>query len=123
MSSILDIDLDYFNLIENPEQRLLELLDWGDCPIAFVVEKHHKAYSRWKDRVKKGTLTGLFMRFAESHSPFKFGNSFEAVAILPLPQIMGAFCLKYLLTAWPGMAILRIYKRRWLYAYKDSKMG
>lgn len=57
MSSILDIDLDYFNLIENPEQRLHELLDWGDCSIAFVVEKHHKAYSRWKDRVKRGTLT------------------------------------------------------------------
>ena len=57
MSSILDIDLDYFNLIENPEQRLQELLDWGDCPIAFIVEKHHKAYSRWKDRVKRGTLT------------------------------------------------------------------
>ena len=57
MSSILDIDLDYFNLIENPEQRLFDLLDWGDCPIDFVVEKHHKAYSRWKDRIKKGTLT------------------------------------------------------------------
>ena len=57
MSSILDIDLDYFNLIENPEQKLLELLNWGDCQIAFVVEKHHKAYSRWKDRVKRGTLS------------------------------------------------------------------
>ena len=57
MSSILDIDLDYFNLIENPEHRLFDLLDWGDCPIDFVVEKHHKAYSRWKDRIKKGTLT------------------------------------------------------------------
>lgn len=56
MSSILDIDLDYFNLLENPEQRLHELLKWGDCPIAFVVEKHHKAYSHWKDRVKRGTL-------------------------------------------------------------------
>jgi hypothetical protein len=57
MSSILDIDLDYFNLIENPEQKFLELLIWGDCQIAFVVEKHHKAYSRWKDRVKRGTLS------------------------------------------------------------------
>jgi hypothetical protein len=57
MSSILDIDLDYFNLFKKPEQRLEELLEWGDCPIAFIVEKHHKAYSRWKDRVKRGTLT------------------------------------------------------------------
>ena len=31
--------------------------------------------------------------------------------------------LKYLLTACPGMAILRIYTRRWLHAYEDSKMG
>ena len=56
MSSILDIDLDFFDLVENPEQKLHELLAWGDRPIAFVVEKHHKAYSRWKDRVKRGTL-------------------------------------------------------------------
>ena len=57
MSCILDIDLDYFNLIENPEKRLRELLDWGNQRIAFIVEKHHKAFSRWKDRVKRGTLT------------------------------------------------------------------
>jgi hypothetical protein len=57
MSCILDIDLDYFNLIENPEKRLRELLDWGNRRIAFIVEKHHKAFSRWKDRVKRGTLT------------------------------------------------------------------
>jgi hypothetical protein len=56
MSSVLDIDLDYFNLLENPEKRLHELLKWGNCPIAFVVEKHHKAFSRWKDRVQMGTL-------------------------------------------------------------------
>ena len=57
MSSILDIDLDYFSLCKNPEQQLYELLDWGGCPIAFVAEKHHEAFSRWKKRVKTGTLT------------------------------------------------------------------
>jgi hypothetical protein len=57
MSSILDIDLDYFNLSENPEQQLYELLDWGCCPVVFVVEKHHKAYCRWKNLIKKGILT------------------------------------------------------------------
>jgi len=51
MSSILDIDFDYFNLSKNPEQRLYQLLHWGCCPIAFLVEKHHKVYSRWKNRV------------------------------------------------------------------------
>ena len=57
MSSIFDIDLDYFNLIKNPEQKLLGLLNWANCPIAFIVEKHNKAYFRWKNRVKRGTLT------------------------------------------------------------------
>jgi len=56
MSSILDIDLDYFNLIKDPEQRVLDLLDWGDFAIAFIVEKHHKVLPRWKDRVKRRTL-------------------------------------------------------------------
>ena len=49
MSSILDIDLDFFNLLENPEQRLQKLLEWGDCLIAFVVEKHHKVYWLYPD--------------------------------------------------------------------------
>ena len=57
MSSILDIDLDYFNLMENPEQRLHELLEWGACPVAFIVKDHQKAYSRWKSHVEKGKLT------------------------------------------------------------------
>ncbi|OPX37961.1 MAG: hypothetical protein B1H12_03495 [Desulfobacteraceae bacterium 4484_190.2] len=57
MSCILDIDLDYFNLIENPEKRLRELLDWGNRRIAFIVEKQHKTFSRWEYRVKRGTLT------------------------------------------------------------------
>ena len=39
MSCILDIDLDYFNLIENPEKRFRELLDWGNQRIAFIVEQ------------------------------------------------------------------------------------
>ena len=57
MSSILDIDLDYFSLMENPEGRLQELLEWGACPVTFIVENHHKAYSRWKNLVEKGKLT------------------------------------------------------------------
>ena len=56
MSSILDIDLDYFNLVESPIQRLVELLAWADCPVAFIVENHHKAFARWKNRVKRGML-------------------------------------------------------------------
>jgi len=46
MSSILDIDLDYSNLIDNPVERPNALLDWGACPIAFVVEEHHNVLSQ-----------------------------------------------------------------------------
>ena len=47
MSSILDIDLDYFNLMDNPVQPLSQLLAWAASPVAFVVENHHQAVRRW----------------------------------------------------------------------------
>ena len=56
MSSILDIDLDYFRLVANPLRRFEKLLKWAEAPIAFIVEEHHKAFARWKDRVRRGTL-------------------------------------------------------------------
>ena len=57
MSSILDIDLDCFGLVAEPVRRLERLLAWGGRPVAFVVERHHKAFARWKDRVRRGTLS------------------------------------------------------------------
>jgi hypothetical protein len=56
MSSILDIDLDYFNLLEDPFRRFDELLTWAGRPVAFIVENHHEAFARWKGRVRRGTL-------------------------------------------------------------------
>jgi hypothetical protein len=56
MSSILDIDLDYFNLLEDPLRRFDELLEWAGRPVAFIVERHHEAFARWKGRVRRGTL-------------------------------------------------------------------
>ena len=57
LSSILDIDLDYFNLVKNPVRRLRDLLEWGNRPIALVVERHHHVLRRWKDYVRRGVLT------------------------------------------------------------------
>jgi hypothetical protein len=57
MSSILDIDLDYFNLVDKPARRLKRLLKWADCHVSFVVEKHHKVLAKWKSRIKNGHLT------------------------------------------------------------------
>jgi hypothetical protein len=48
MSVILDIDLDYFGLFEQPIAELERLLTWAGRPVDFVVEHHHEAYTRWK---------------------------------------------------------------------------
>ena len=56
MSSILDIDLDYFDQMDDPVQRLSQLLAWAACPVAFVVENHHEAFRRWMDCVDNGRL-------------------------------------------------------------------
>lgn len=56
MSSILDIDLDYFNLMANPVQKLEELLTWAGRPVDLVVEKHNRAVTRWNRLVQRGAL-------------------------------------------------------------------
>jgi hypothetical protein len=56
MSSILDIDFDYFNLVDNPVQRLEQLLAWADCPISFIAENHHEVLRWWRSCLKKGHL-------------------------------------------------------------------
>jgi hypothetical protein len=35
--SILDIDLDYFNLMPGAPHRLDQLLNWEACPVSMVV--------------------------------------------------------------------------------------
>ena len=56
MSSILDIDLDYFNLADDPVRELQDLLAWADRPVAFVVDRHHDVLPRWTTRIRRGTL-------------------------------------------------------------------
>jgi hypothetical protein len=48
MSVILDIDLDYFPLFDQPLGELERLLTWAGRPVDFVVEHHHEAFKRWK---------------------------------------------------------------------------
>ena len=48
--SILDIDLDYFNLTENPKVALEDLLLWAEHPVDFIVERHSHVLQRWKKR-------------------------------------------------------------------------
>ena len=51
MSVILDIDLDYFGLFEQPIAELERLLTWAGRPVDFIVAHHHEAYTRWKQMV------------------------------------------------------------------------
>jgi hypothetical protein len=50
MRSILDIDLDYFNFVENPTAVLEDLLLWAGRPVDFIVEQHSHVLQRWKRR-------------------------------------------------------------------------
>jgi len=56
MCSILDIDLDYFNTIEDPVQRLDSLLTWADRPVDFIVQEHYAVLKRWREHLKKRNL-------------------------------------------------------------------
>jgi len=69
MSSILDIDLDYFGLVTEPEQRLRRLLSWAGCPVSVVVDKHHHALREWRHLVARARLAkpGFILHVDEHH--------------------------------------------------------
>ena len=82
MSSILDIDLDYFRFFDDPVEELDRLLTWADRPIDFVVEHHDEAFERWVSAVKRrATGAPRFILHADEHHdmlsdrrPIGFGN-------------------------------------------------
>ena len=57
MSSILDIDLDYFAVLDNPVKRLSDLMEWANQPVNTIVEKHHKILNKWNICVNKGIIS------------------------------------------------------------------
>ncbi len=54
--SLLDIDLDYFNLLRKPTAALERLLVWARRPVSFVVKRHSHAFARWRRCVRAGSL-------------------------------------------------------------------
>lgn len=56
MSSILDIDLDYFAILDDPTKRLKDILEWANRPIDFIVDEHHRVLRRWEVYIKKGII-------------------------------------------------------------------
>ena len=59
MCSILDIDLDYFNIMENPAQRLNRLMAWSARPADFIVEKYYSVLEQWQEHIRKRCLRCL----------------------------------------------------------------
>jgi hypothetical protein len=56
MYSILDVDLDYFNLAEDPASSFREILRWASRPVDLVVERHSQTFQYWKRRFRTGSI-------------------------------------------------------------------
>jgi hypothetical protein len=54
--SILDIDIDYFNLVDDPTNHLRKMLKWARRPVSIVVERHNDAFVRWKKMCRAGAI-------------------------------------------------------------------
>jgi hypothetical protein len=68
MLSILDIDLDYFNLAENPVAALEDLLLWAGRPVDFIVGQHSHVLRRWKRRCPAGSgSVPLYILHVDEH--------------------------------------------------------
>ena len=50
--SILDIDLDYFNLLSDPIVALHDLLTWAQRPVSVVVEHHSQVLHKWRHQLQ-----------------------------------------------------------------------
>jgi len=82
MSSILDIDLDYFRLFDHPLDRLDKLLKWAERPVDAVFEQHHKALKFWSTAAQRGVISSpqFILHVDEHHDllgerpPVNFGN-------------------------------------------------
>src|ERR1035437_5745431 len=68
MSSILDIDLDYFRFFDRPLDRLDELLGWAERPVDALFEQHHEALKFWTLAVDRGVIDSpQFILHADEH--------------------------------------------------------
>ena len=82
MSFILDIDLDYFGLFNDPIIKLVKILRWADRPVDSIIDLHHKALKEWSKAIKKGLIDKpIFILHIDEHHdmlgetpPVQFGN-------------------------------------------------
>ncbi len=67
MYSILDIDLDYFNLMSDAADHFRRLLVWADQPVAMVVERHNHAFAQWRKRWRKDAIAPSHILHVDEH--------------------------------------------------------
>ncbi len=65
MYSILDID--YFNLMSDPENQLRRLLRWADRPVNTVVDQHNHASARWRRRRRADGVSSTHILHVDEH--------------------------------------------------------
>jgi len=67
MYSILDIDLDYFNLMPDAANHFRRLLTWADRPMAMVVERHNHAFAQWRNRWRTDGIAPSHILHVDEH--------------------------------------------------------
>ena len=67
MYSILDIDLDYFNLMPDAGIHFRRLLAWAARPVALVVERHNHAFAQWRNRWRKTGIAPSHILHVDEH--------------------------------------------------------
>jgi SEC-C motif len=82
MTSILDIDLDYFRFFNDPLERLTDLLGWANRPVDRIVVHHHESLKYWIHAIHERSLAApRFILHVDEHhdmlgerKPIGFGN-------------------------------------------------
>ncbi len=67
MLSILDIDLDYFNLMQDAPHSLGQLLNWAACPVSMVVDRHNHAFARWRKKWQANGIEPSYILHVDEH--------------------------------------------------------
>ena len=97
MTCILDIDLDYFECVAEPEAALTALLAWAGRPVDLVVEQHHHALYWWERVIAERRLVApsTILHVDEHHDLLHDG-----------PRITAANFMVAAMQQWPSCQVL-----------------
>ncbi|MFW6158517.1 MAG: UPF0489 family protein [Planctomycetota bacterium] len=103
MSSILDIDLDYFGTVDDPVGRLERLLAWAGRPVGLVVDRHHHALREWRAAVRRGRLSAPthILHVDEHHDMMHEGRQPNIANVMVRAMRRWPDCRVHWLVEWP----------------------